>query len=115
MRSAQGELAPKSRATLRHLDESQRGLVAGKSANLGEGRPSETSTIVPVSQAKVAAMLNDSVPTVKRSNVVIENGAPELQDMVTGGEVSSSVAISMKRADYRRLGHSTKGRRGVVV
>jgi hypothetical protein len=45
----------------RHLDESQRAMVAAKVANLGEGRPKETSRIQPVSQASAAALLSVGV------------------------------------------------------
>src|SRR5208283_4755381 len=42
----------------RHLDESQRAMVAAKIANMGEGRPSKTSPIGEVSQLQAAKMLN---------------------------------------------------------
>lgn len=98
-------MAAGARPDRRHLDESQRGMVAAKLANMKEGRPETRSNDPVVSQTQAAAMLNVSVPTVKRSKKVLTSGIPELQDMVTGGEVSAKAASEVAKlqpADQRK-------------
>lgn len=87
----------------RHLDESQRGMVAAKLANMKRVdtlKQNSDSSIDPsgaVTQTQAAAMLNVSVPTVKRSKKVITDGVQELQDMVTGGELSATAAFKVAK------------------
>lgn len=71
----------------RHLSESQRGMVAAKLANLGEGRPAETAQICAVSQDRAAEMLNVSRRTVQAAAKVKDAGAPELVLAVEVGRV----------------------------
>lgn len=80
----------------RHLDESQRAMVAAKIANLAEGRPSKTTgAVAPVSQAKAGEQLDVSRDSVKRARKVIANAAPEIVAAVERGEVSVSAAASI--------------------
>jgi hypothetical protein len=58
----------------RHLNESQRAMVAAKIATMAEGRPSETRPIGLVSQDNAAEMLNVSTRSVKRAKAVQESG-----------------------------------------
>lgn len=83
----------------RHLDESQRGMVAAKLANLNVGNPNlnTSNDVIGVSQTQVADMLNVSVPTVQRAKKVIKDGIPELQDMVDSGEVSAAAASEIAK------------------
>jgi hypothetical protein len=75
----------------RHLNESQRGIVAGKLANLENGkRP--TPIDVGVTQAEAAELLNVSVKSVQRAKKVIEKAIPELTEKVSQGEVAVSTA-----------------------
>jgi N6-adenosine-specific RNA methylase IME4 len=76
----------------RHLDESQRAMVAARVANLGEGRPKKTGSIDPVSQGDASGLLNVSTPSVKRARVVLEKGAPELIAAVDQGKLAVSAA-----------------------
>ena len=67
----------------RHLNESQRGMVGARIANLGKGgdRRSEDfkgSNDLFNSQSDAAEMMNVSVPAVKRAAAVQRTGAPEL-------------------------------------
>jgi hypothetical protein len=65
--------------TRRHLDESQRAMVAAKLATLREGRPTkETASTDAVSQPEAAKLLNVARAQVQRARVVRDHGAPEL-------------------------------------
>jgi len=76
----------------RHLDESQRAMVAAKLATLKEGRPSKTTSIdVVIPQAKAAEMLNVGVASVQRARQVLDHGTPEL-----------IAAVEQARSRYRR-------------
>lgn len=79
----------------RHLDESQRAMVAAKLANLGEGRPAETASIEAVSQPRAAELLNVSRAAVQRAVKVKNEGAPELVQAVESGKVSVSAAADV--------------------
>lgn len=88
----------------RHLDESQRSMVAGKVANLKPGRPAEKGSIDPVSIKgsidpvsinAAAGMMNVGTASVKRAKKVIEKGSKALQKAVDSGEVSVSKAAKV--------------------
>ncbi len=79
----------------RHLDESQRSMIATKLANMNEGHP--TAPIGAVSQSEAASMLNISRRSVQRAKTVVQLGIPELQEAVTQGEVSVSKAAEIAR------------------
>ena len=85
----------------RHLSEEQRAMVAGRLANLEEGRPEKTAQICAVSQSDAAELMGVSVPSVKRAVAVQRDGAPELIAAVDAGQVSVSAAAgpdAMKNA-----------------
>jgi phage N-6-adenine-methyltransferase len=78
----------------RHLDESQRSMVAAKIANLkGPGRPAEIGSIEPISQETAADLLNVSRSSVKRAAKVQEEAAPEVVEAVEKGTVAVSAAV----------------------
>lgn len=84
----------------RHLDESQRGVVAAKIANMRHGgdRRSDQAANLPVenvSQSAAAEMLNVSERTVRSARTVIDEGAPELVAAVETGIVSVSAAADV--------------------
>jgi hypothetical protein len=79
----------------RHLDESQRALVAGRIAKLQQGRPSNNASIEAVSQAQAAALLNVSRSEVQRAREVLDEGAPELISAVERGEAAVSAAADV--------------------
>jgi N6-adenosine-specific RNA methylase IME4 len=89
----------------RHLNESQRAMVAAKLANLGEGRPAQktsapllvedTAQICAVSQEAAAEMLNVSRRTVQNAKRVADDAAPELMQAVERGSVSVSAAADV--------------------
>jgi ParB-like chromosome segregation protein Spo0J len=81
----------------RHLNESQRGMVGAKLANMQQGgdRKSDEikSAIAPlITQKQAAAMLNIGVDSIKRSKTVLKSGIPELQDMQMSGDISAKAA-----------------------
>jgi ParB family chromosome partitioning protein len=77
----------------RHLDESQRAMVAGKLANLKHGQRADASIDASaVTQRQAAELLNVSRPSVQLAREVLDHGAPELVAAVERGEVSVSAA-----------------------
>lgn len=71
----------------RHLDTSQRGMVAARLASLPRGANQHTAKAVP-SQAAAAALLNVSIDTVQRARTVLDSGTPELVAAVDHGEIA---------------------------
>jgi N6-adenosine-specific RNA methylase IME4 len=83
----------------RHLNESQRAMVADKLATLDAHRPARTASIDAVAtQSEAANLLNVSRPSVQRARVVREHGTPELIEAVEQGEIAVSQAASLARA-----------------
>lgn len=80
----------------RHLNETQRGIVASKIANMAEGRPSNTVSIDTVSMDNAAKMLNVGRATVARVKA-IEKKAPELLPKMESGEMSVNKATQEMR------------------
>jgi len=85
----------------RHLDASQRGMVAARLANMRQGARTDLSQICETSQAEAAEMLNVGKRTVEHAKAVIDDGTPELIDMVDRGElrVSGAAAIAKLPAE----------------
>lgn len=94
----------------RHLNESQRAMVAARIANLGHGgdrRPTDQGANLPletgftgpgVTNAVAADLLNVSERTVKDARRVQESGVPELASRVEAGDVAVSTAAEIARA-----------------
>jgi ParB-like chromosome segregation protein Spo0J len=78
----------------RHLDESQRAMVAAKLATLPRGA-NQHSPIGETSQARAAQLLNVGKRSVERAREVQEHGAPELVHAVEQGAVSVSAAATI--------------------
>jgi DNA methylase len=91
----------------RHLNESQRAMVAAKIANMpsgyrtdiepGANLPEVPAPTPPVSAARAAEMLNVSERTVKAARVVRDQAVPELAEKVERGTVSVSAAAPIAR------------------
>jgi hypothetical protein len=77
----------------RHLDESQRAMVAAKLATLSDGQRGDLVEGLPIGRA--SDMLNVGERTVARAREVIERGVPELQTAVDYGAVSVSAAADV--------------------
>jgi ParB-like chromosome segregation protein Spo0J len=92
----------------RHLNESQRAMVAARIANLGEGRPAqnagapllgETPSIAGVSQTAAGKMLNVSTASVERAATVRDHATPDLIEKVERGTVASVALTDRGRRD----------------
>jgi DNA modification methylase len=81
----------------RHLNESQRGMVASRLATLGRGGDPNTSIDVLGTQAGAADLLNVSVPSVQRARVVLDHGIQPLIDAVDAGDLPVSAAAEVAR------------------
>jgi N6-adenosine-specific RNA methylase IME4/ParB-like chromosome segregation protein Spo0J len=79
----------------RHLDESQRAMVAANIARLPLGANQHTGSANLPTQAAAASMLNVSERTVRSARQVREDGAPELVQAVEQGRVSVSAAADV--------------------
>jgi N6-adenosine-specific RNA methylase IME4 len=76
----------------RHLDESQRAMVAAKVATLGHGQRQSGKFAGVPTQQEMAALLNVSERSVRSAAEVRDHGAEELQHAVERGDVSVSAA-----------------------
>jgi len=88
----------------RHLDESQRAMIAARMANIALGDNQHTlqgaSIDAPISQTEAASLLNVSRPSVQRARQVLEHGTPELIEAVDRGEIPVSRAVTeIKRTE----------------
>jgi ParB-like chromosome segregation protein Spo0J len=91
----------------RHLSASQRAMVAGKLANLGQGRPSddkqanlpvsETASEIKFSQEHAATYLNVSPRSVKDARLVHLKADPEITKAVENNTVAVSAAAQVAR------------------
>lgn len=82
----------------RHLDESQRAMVADAIANLSDGQRPDlvgASIEAPTTQTQAAEMLNVSRASVQRAHEVREHGTPELVKAVQQGRISVSAATEV--------------------
>jgi ParB-like chromosome segregation protein Spo0J len=87
----------------RHLNESQRGMVGARLANLENGgdRRSEQCANLrseKISQPKAAELLNVSRRSVQSAKQVIERGTPELVKAVDSGRMPVSKAAEIAKA-----------------
>lgn len=76
----------------RHLDESQRAMVAAKLANLTQGRPVDNPANLPVKQADAASKLSISERALRHARRVQDHGEPDLVRAVERGHLAVSVA-----------------------
>ena len=92
----------------RHLNESQRAMVAQKLANLAHGQRADlagreanlpllpsANTTFPVTTSEAAELLNVSERSVRSARAVAEHGIPELNQKVERDEVSVSAAAEI--------------------
>jgi N6-adenosine-specific RNA methylase IME4 len=88
----------------RHLDETQRAIVADKLANMSVGRPAapasadNSANLQNIPRADAAALLHVSERTVASVHVAREKGAPELVEAMERGEISASVGEAAAKA-----------------
>lgn len=78
----------------RHLNDSQRAMVASKLATLKKGQKKADASIA-ASQSEAAASLSVSRESVQRARKVVESGVPQLVQAVESGEVSVTAAAAV--------------------
>lgn len=86
----------------RHLNESQRAMVAAELANLQVGRPSEKAPIDAISDAQAATLLNVSEKSVERAKAVKRQAEPEVVKLVEDGKMAVSAAVAVAKATPER-------------
>jgi ParB-like chromosome segregation protein Spo0J len=95
----------------RHLDESQRAMVAKKLATLEHGQRSTGKFAGVATQAEAASMLNVSQRSVRTAGSVFEKAVPEIVAAVEKGDVSVSAAAQFakqpKEEQAKQIARST--------
>ena len=82
----------------RHLNESQRAMVAAELANMSEGRPKTVQICTPgVSLADAATKMNVSRRSAANAKAVRDQGTDDLKDRVKSGNMAVSVAEKIAR------------------
>lgn len=76
----------------RHLDESQRAMVAARIANMRQGERTDLAEISARSQSAAADLLNVSRDSVTKAKRVQDQGSPALVSAVDSGQVAVSTA-----------------------
>lgn len=99
----------------RHLDASQRAMIASRLANRKEGRPSKTPSKDGVSTAQAAKLLNVSTASVERAKAVHKSGSPELIAAVNDGTVKVSEAAQLAKPRYRNEVEGTEAVKDAYV
>jgi N6-adenosine-specific RNA methylase IME4/ParB-like chromosome segregation protein Spo0J len=79
----------------RHLNESQRAIVAAKIASLRDGQRQVGQLAEVPTQGQAAILLNVGERTIRRAREVLDEGAPELIEKVERGEISVSAAVEV--------------------
>jgi ParB-like chromosome segregation protein Spo0J len=79
----------------RHLDASQRAMIAAKLATLADGQRQVGKFANVHTQAEAASILNVGERSVRSAREVIDDGVPELIEAVERGEVSVSKAAKI--------------------
>jgi len=80
----------------RHLNESQRGMVAAKLANMPAHRPSINSANLQTSQSDAAEMLNVSTRTVAAASKIQDEAQEEVIHALESGKVSINLATQFQ-------------------
>lgn len=100
----------------RHLDESQRSMVAARIAKLEEGRPpaSAIASGEAVTQGEAAAIMKVGRSSVQRARKVIERAAPEVVTAVDRGELEVKAAAEIADAPQaEQTAAMSEGKAGV--
>lgn len=97
----------------RHLNESQRAMVAAKVANMPQGARTDIASIDAMSQPEVANLFNISRPSVQRAQKVLTEGIPELVKAVEQGKVTVSLAaIAVQLPEKKQTEFASKVKAG---
>ena len=82
----------------RHLNESQRAMVAAKIANMPAGQPKKNSANLRNTQTDAAQLLNTSERSIQHAKKVERQAVPEIVTAVETGKLSVSVAATLAEA-----------------
>jgi len=94
----------------RHLNASQRAMVAAKLATFTHGGDRSKASIDALTQKEAALLLNVSEPSVERAVKVLKNGVPALVEAVKEGKLRvSAVENFAKSNDQDKLMAGCKG------
>jgi hypothetical protein len=85
----------------RHLNESQRALIAAQLATYTHGGERGKASTDALTQKQAAELLNVSEPSVERASKVIKNGLPALVEAVKAGKVRVSAAENFAKSDQQ--------------
>ena len=86
----------------RHLNESQRAMVAARLANMKQGARTDLAPIGAMSDAQAATMLNVGERSVERAKTVQRDAVPEVVADVERGDVSVSAAADVASLPVKR-------------
>lgn len=84
----------------RHLNESQRAMVAARIATLPPHRPKSANVRGSATQGEAATRLNTSERSVQHARSVIEKAAPEVVEAVERGNLAVSAAADLSKLDH---------------
>jgi N6-adenosine-specific RNA methylase IME4 len=92
--------------TRRHMDESQRSMVAARISNLKRGDNQYTVDTpiggTSITQATAASKMSVGERSVQRARKVIDKGTQELAEAVDAGKIAVSVAAKIAELDHER-------------
>lgn len=103
----------------RHLNESQRAMVAAKLAKMERGSNQHTSIEAP-SRAEAASLLNVGRASVERAKTVLRDAIPEVIDAVEQGDLAVSAAAKIAKeaaevqANYLKLPTPKEAKRQAI-
>lgn len=83
----------------RHLNESQRGMVAARLSELEQGRPSKSGKFAGLTQGAASELMSVGERTTRDAKVVNTKGIQELSDAVDKGEIPVSRAVEIARLE----------------
>lgn len=89
----------------RHLNESQRAMIAARMANMKQGARTDLASIDAMSQETAAELLHVSRPSVQRAKQVRDSQDRELIAKVESGEITVNRAITEIRKEEQRRNH----------
>ncbi|MBI4332910.1 MAG: hypothetical protein HY673_16705 [Chloroflexi bacterium] len=81
--------------SVRHLNESQRAMIAARLANMPQGARTDLSQICEKSQEQAATLLNVSPRSVWQAKSVMENAVPEAVALVDQGKMTVHAAAKL--------------------
>lgn len=90
----------------RHLNESQRAIVAARLANLEHGvrsdRAANLPISTPISQAEAADMLNVSERSIRTAKEIIRNNPDKVQEIEQGNKTITAVRREARREEIQK-------------